>query len=442
MAVLWSIRPLLLGRGILVLTDLQPGTTLTLDGQPLTEQITQPLSGRHQLQILRPGYYPLGLELTITRAQTTTLSLPALRPRPAVQPIPLPAPGAAWQIAYPDPLGGWRLTATTADLHPTPAPGDRLFSDQPAPNQSLLHLDALGVTRLAALEAYAAADEQVSPAGRFWAVWEPLHADFRSERGQLTITTPETRSVITTTATVTGLWWAPGGRELLIAEHHGIGQDLLLWSVPAPAIPPSAPLVSIPGRVAAVHWNADGRAAVVLSTTRERDEAQAAPQAAKSASPRWEATLLLLPPAGDAPRTLRLAPPPAAPLGLVPMAWSADALLWTADMGQYLMLERIPFATALPARMGTVPEGTIAVCVRGNQEVRLLVRDGARTLTVQTWPAHRILFALDEIDATPRMGALWRDTDLLLASGERDLWLLTFALEALRCGRDRQCIKQ
>ncbi|HEY3227923.1 MAG TPA: hypothetical protein VGJ87_01810, partial [Roseiflexaceae bacterium] len=250
---LFAARPLLQGRGALALTNVPPDAVLTFDGLPLTTTVTQVLSGRHTLVITRPDSYPVALDLTITRALTTTVTVPPLRPRPAVQPIPLSAPGATWRIAVPDPAGGWRVTAMPADVQPTPLANG--FGAAPIDSSTLqvLRLDALGLTRLSGLEAYTAADELITARGRCWAAWEPLRTDFRTESGRLTITTPTTSVVITTTAAISGLWWAPGGPRLLIATQHGIGQDMTLWSPALITTTADTPLVTIPGDIAAVH---------------------------------------------------------------------------------------------------------------------------------------------------------------------------------------------
>jgi hypothetical protein len=354
-----------------------------------------------------------------------------MRPRPAVQPIPLPAPGAAWRTASPDPAGGWRVTAMPVDLQPTPQANGFGGANTDTSAPQMFRLDTLGLTHLTALEAYTAADELITAGGRSWAAWEPLRTDFRTESGRLSITTPTTSVVITTTAPVSGLWWAPDGRRLLIASPHGIGQELTFWSPALLRTTAAIPLVTVPGTITAVHWNGDGRAAVVLSTPRpiavpgQRASATALP-------PGWDATLII--PGtrpGDA-RALRLAPPPAAPLGMVPLAWSADALYWTAQDGPGLALQRIPFAAALPTRLGSLPAGTIAVRVLATNQVRVLARTNAGALTMQTWPELAPLFTLDEAPLAPNIGGQWSGDALLLAAGDADLWQLTFAAEALR----------
>jgi hypothetical protein len=302
-----AARPLLQGSGILVLTNVPPDAVLTLDGQSL-DTATQPLSGHHTLVVTRASYYPVALDLTITRNQTTTLTVPQLRPRPAVQPIPLPSPGATWRFAMPDPAGGWRVRVTPADVQPTPQANGFGAANTDSPPLQVLRLDALGLTRLSTLEAYPAADELITAQGRYWAAWEPLRTDFRTEIGRLTITTPTAGAVMTTTAPVSGLWWAPGGRRLLIAARHGIGQDLLLWSEALRITTADTPLVTIPGDIAAVHWNDNGSAVVVLSAR----PAVAVPGRTSDPAPvpHWDATLIIPRSQLGNTRALRLAPPP------------------------------------------------------------------------------------------------------------------------------------
>jgi hypothetical protein len=295
-----------------------------------------------------------------------------------------------------------------------------------------LRLDALGLARLSAVEAYAADDELITPAGRFWAAWD--RTDLRSMEGHITLSTPTGGTVITTTGSITGLWWAPAGKALLVAEQHGIGQDVYFWSSTAPAPTLGTPIVTVPGHVAAVHWQPDGRAAVVLSMQDDaRDQLAGQNEPSKVVSERvsWDATLIVMT-SPAAPRALRLASPPAAPVGLLPMAWSTAALLWTAESGQSLMLQRIPLTAALPAQLGALPRGTVALSAMGDNQLRVLVNDGHGALKMQAWPSGETHFVLDEVPATAQMGGIWNGTVLLLASGPTDLWALSFAPETLR----------
>jgi hypothetical protein len=427
-SALATFRPLLQGQGTLELRNRPPDVTLMLDDRPFSGATATALSGSHRLRVRRADTYPIALDVTMTRDQTTTLELPSLRPRPAVQAIPLPAPGAAWSIASPDPAGGWRLTATSVDIPPTPQASFRGV-DTTLPAKTVLHLDTFGLARLSALEAYGAADEQITPAGRFWTAWEPLQGDFRTDRGTITINTPTTSMVMTTTALVTGLWWAPGGRQLLIAVQRGIGQDLFLWTTGSSMIALESPIVTIPGHIASVRWTPDGHAAVLLST--RPDVSHPAGSEPMPTTPTWDATLLLPGARPQETRALRLASPPSAPIGLIPMDWRPDALYWTAETPEGLVLERIPLATALPRRVGILPIGTIALRVLDDDQVRVLVRDVAGVVTMRTWPAGDVLFTLDDVPSAPPIGGLWSGDTLLLASGA-DLWQLTFAPETIK----------
>ena len=223
--------------------------------------------------------------------------------------------------------------------------------------------------------------------------------------------------------------WAPGGRELLTAQQRGIGQDLNLWSTAHPTDTLAAPIVTIPGQIVSVRWNPDGRGAVLLSTR----PASALP-AGGGATPHtliWDATLLLPGTWPETSRAVRLTAPPPAPVGLIPMDWRTDALYWTVDTPEGPVLERIPFATALPQRLGSLPAGTIALRVLDDDQLRVLVREDSDAVTMQTWPAGEVLFMLDDVPSAPDMGGMWSGDALLLATSA-DLWQLTFAPEALR----------
>jgi hypothetical protein len=416
---------LILGRGTLVLAGAPADAALALDGQPLDASTFVALSGEHTLSVQRPGFYGAMLPLQITRDQTTTMTLPALRPRPAVQPVPLPGVGARWQAAAPDGAGGWRLVAAMADVRPTPMPAGSADTDT-APAPTLLRLDGLGLTRLAALEAYAAADERTTAAGTSWAAYE-IASQARGgwlAAGRLTIRWPGGSTVLTPTAPISGLWWAPDGWRLLIAIQQGSGQDLLLWSPGVTML--EAPIVTVPGQIVVVQWQEHSRAAVVLSTAQP---SRAAP--GRETAPSWDATLLLVPTsATEHARSLRLAPPPRAPLGLVPLAWQDDALLWVTASEPAWELQRVPFGTALPVRLGPVPMGTLALHINGDGALRLLVQDG-RALTLRDHISDTTLLAIDDVPQSRGMSGAWQGGTLLLAT-EQELWALTFSPAALR----------
>ncbi len=416
----------LLGQGTLALTVMPTDATLTLDDQQLSNDAIHLLSGTHTLRYGRPGFYAATLSLVITRGQTTTLALPALRPRPTVQPVPLPGVGAIWQAAAPD-GDGWRLISSAADLRPTPAPYST-GAPEPGPVRTLLRLDALGLTRLAALEAYTAVDERTTAAGTSWAAYEvgaPERAGWQSAAGRLTIRWPSGSTVLTPTAPIGGLWWAPDGQRLLVALERGAGQDLTFW-LPGEATL-ATPIVTIPGRIVSVQWHPSGRSAVVLST---HQLGTGTAPGSETSAPAWEATLLLpATRATESARALRLAAPPSASLGLIPLAWDADALLWVTVREPSWELQRIPFSAALPTRMGAVPAGTLALHLSGDRALRLLVHDGS-TLTLCDWANGAIVLTLDDVPPTPGMSGAWQGDTLVLAT-EHELWYLTFSPAAL-----------
>jgi hypothetical protein len=415
------------GEGTLALIAAPSDAQLALDGNPFSGVSMRVLSGTHSLTYRREGYYAATLSVTVTRDQTTTLTLPTLRPRPIVQPIPLPSVGSAWQAAAPDGSGGWRLTATTADARPTPAPYGSGPRDSASP-RTLLHLDSVGLTRLAALEAYSAADERTAAEGRSWAAYEtrqPVRGGWQEAAGRLTIRWPAGSTVLTPTAPISGLWWAPDGLRLLIAIDHGAGQDLVFWSPSAGSL--DAPIVTVPGQIVAVQWHPSGRAAVVLSTRQPSRAASLTPDT----PPTWDATLVLaaMRPMESA-RALRLATPLPAPLALVPLAWQDEALLWITAPGSVWELQRVPFSAALPTRLGPVPAGTVALRADNANRLRLLVQaDGM--LTLRDWVSGATVLTLDDVPIDAGMSAAWQDNTLLVAT-EQELWYLTFSPAALR----------
>jgi len=294
--------------------------------------------------------------------------------------------------------------------------------------QTLLRLDALGLTRLTALEAYTAADERTTAAGTSWAAYEvgaPEHASWQSAAERLTIRWPGGSAVLTPTAPIGGLWWAPDGQRLLVALDRGTGQDLIFWVPGAATL--ATPIVTIPGRTITVQWHPSGRAAVVLSTHQLRN---APAPGSETAAPAWEATLLLpATRATESARALRLGAPPSATLGLIPLAWEPDALLWVTARVSSWELQRIPFSAALPTRIGAVPEGTLALRLSDDRALRLLVHDGS-TLTLRDWANGAIVLTLDDVPPTPGMSGAWQGDTLVLAT-EHELWYLTFSPAAL-----------
>lgn len=395
-----AARGALVGIGTIVLTASPDGARVTLDGRAVgsTEAVA---AGSHRLRVERDGFYPAEIPVTVTREQTATVRLAPLRPRPLVQLIPLPSPGSRWLAAASG--DDWRLTA--APEAPRQAVGGRAD-------------DAEGLVRYALAdgqlrEAAPGVADEVACGGRCWSAWE--EASRGRVAGLLTVTTMEATHVISTEAKVAALWWAPGGASLLLAEPAAYGERLMVWRG-GDAL---QPLVHLPGRVVAVHWRGDGRAAVVVSA-----------RGAAADDGRYDASLVSL--IGGA-RTSRLADPPPSLLGMPPLAWQDDSLLWVAGEGS-LTLQRVPLEGTLPTSLGALPDGVVAIAALDGA-VRLIMRGDDGVLRLISWPDGATLAVLDDL---PRLaggtasGASWQDGALLLATGARDLALVTFAPEALR----------
>lgn len=424
----WGWTPLqqhLWGVGRLTLTTpLAPDTTLALNGTPVDDLATPLLAGTYDLTVQQADAYPVTLPVTITREQTTTVTVPPLRPRPLVQPIALPAPEAIWQTIQADPTAGWRLTAQLTALAAPETDGTR-------PATTLLQVTPTGVQARPALTAYPAADEVTTVDGRFWAAWEPLASGSRTsidaQLGHLTLQTPPHTRVLTTT-TLSGLWWSPAATDLLLAQPQGLGQNLYLGTPRMREV--SDPVVRIPGTIQAVHWHPTGQAAVVLSVIPPpADTVEEVPAV-------MEATLVVRGTDTQAAHALRLAPPPDSPAGLVPLAWTDAALWWPGQVGADLVLDRIPFTTGFPTRQGTLPDATLALRVTTDAAITVLVATDDQ-LQLQRWPDGTPVLTLDDLplpEGRPLRGQ-WQDTTLLLATTEA-AWQLPFVSATLDVSED------
>lgn len=434
--------PLVRGRGVAIIPEPPAGVQLSLNGQPVGSGAVTVPSGSHSFLAERSGAFPASQIIQVTRDQTVTLELPHLRPIPLLQQLPLPDARSTWMQVSADASGGWRLQASrpAAEASAGARPG---WGPQPLIPPLVLHLDRQGLTRLSVLESYPVADEMLTAAGeRFWAMWsEPTGPKLPGIAGLLTLTTPVGTDVISTTGALRGLWWAPGGRSLLVALPHDQGQDLAVLD---PRRPTSAltPLITVPGTVKSVHWHPDGRAAVVLTAI--DPPAPTGPQAAPRPGPTqppataetsalaYNAVLLLLPDVGTATAT-RLRVPPVRAAGLLPLTWTDDALWWVTDTGLGLALDRVYLATGMSERRGTLPSGLVALTVLpdGNT-VRLVCALPDDSLRVERWPEGDALFTLPGVEATGPTGGTWLGGDLLLATSPTALWYVQIDPEALR----------
>ncbi len=444
-AAVWLLVPLLRGSGTLVVPAHSMGVQLLLDGQPLAAGAQVLPSGDHTLRAERAGAFPVTTAIQVTRDQTTTMELPILRPIPVVQALPLPHQQSTWIQASPDAGSGWRLTASRPTPEQTgPRPG--WGQTQPLIAPYLLHLDSQGLMRLSVLETYPIADEIITADGaRFWAVWEPQgSAKTPKVAGILTLTTPAGTQVVSTTASLRGIWWTSGGQQLLVALPHDQGVDLIVVDPSHPRINERVPLITVPGTVQSIAWSPDGRAAVVITSLENIGSPQAAPNPARptpttapqppadTAALARNAVLIQLSRHGSPPQATRLRVPPSRPGGLVPVAWSDNALWWVTDTGLGLALDRVTLADGVTERVGRLPDTIAALTVLPDQTIRLLQIQPDGTLVVQRWPEAQPLFTLPTIQANGPVGGIWQGDELVLATSATTLWYVQVQPEALQ----------
>ncbi|PDV97319.1 hypothetical protein [Candidatus Chloroploca asiatica] len=440
--VVWLLMPVLRGSGTLLVPPLPPEVQVQLADRPVRPgRIVLP-SGPHALHFTQPGAFPVTSVIQVSRQQTTTLIVPPMRPIPLVQPVPLPHPQSTWLQVSPDAGSGWRLTATRPEPErPAGAPGWGPPQPEPAPYH--LHLDAQGLTRLPVLETYAIADELTTRDGaRFWAVWEPHRgAPLPSVAGSLTLTRPTGTQVITTSRSLRGVWWSPGGRHLLVAVPHAQDVDVLVVDPARPQVDAQVPLITVPGTIHHLAWSPDGAAAVIITSLASPSPPHVARPTPPADAPPTATALLdhtavliqFAPPGADA-RATRLRVPPARPAGLIPLAWTADALWWVTDTGLGLALDRVTLAAGVTERVGPLPDDLVALTVRPDGTLRIVRPTAEGTLAVQRWPADAdaTLVVLPTIQTQGRTGGIWQGHELLLATGPTALWYVQIQPEALQ----------
>ncbi len=441
----WLLIPLLRGSGTLIVPPLPADVQVHLGDRALAAGSFTLPSGDHTLRVERPGAFPVSSLVQVSRSQTTTLTLPVLRPIPVVQPLPLPHQQSVWLQASPDAGSGWRMTATRpAPAQTGPRPG--WGQTQPAPARYQLHLDSQGLTRLSVLETYPVADEIVTTDGeRFWAVWEPQESPkIPGVAGNLTLTTPAGTQVISTTASPRGVWWTPGGSHLLVALPHDQGLDLVVVDPERPQIDDRAPLITVPGAVQSIAWSPDWQAAVVITslesilptqqgaTLPARPTPTAGPLPAETATLERTAVLIQLSQPGESARATRLRVPPARPAGLNPLAWSAGALWWVTDTGLGLALDRVNLADGVTERVGQLPDDLVTLTALPDRTLRIVRPLADGQLAVQRWPDAETLFVLPAIQAQGAAGGVWDGEELILATGPGGLWYIQIQPEALR----------
>lgn len=363
-------------RGTVVIPDHSASLTISLNGHALTEQVVQVASGQHTLRFEQAGSFPVEQAIEVTRAQTITVALPLLRPIPTVQRLPLAEAQSAWTSVSTDAAGGWRLALARANDESTTStrPGWGTQNDA-AVVSKVLHLDNEGITPLSVLQTYPVADELVTLDGsRYWAMWEKgTTLNSTGVAGILSVTTPKGTHTVSTTATLRGLWWSPDGRMLLAAVSRGQGVDLALLD-PQHLQHNLTSLIAMWGMVQTVTWHSDAQAVVVITAPEPpAQDTQSAP-ARPTLTPQDEgatdpitvsrdAVLLRLAHDSISTQVTRLHTPPSRPAGVVPFAWTNDALWWVADTGLGLALERISLADTSVQRIGALESDVAAFSV-------------------------------------------------------------------------------
>lgn len=106
LTVAWLTLPQLRGRGVVIIPVYPADVRLTLDGQPVLPGLLVIASGDHPFTAEKPGAFPFHQVIQVTRDQTTTLTLPPLRPLPLVQLLPLPHQQSTWSQVSADAGGG------------------------------------------------------------------------------------------------------------------------------------------------------------------------------------------------------------------------------------------------------------------------------------------------------------------------------------------------
>jgi len=146
----------------------------------------------------------------------------------------------------------------------------------------------------------------------------------------------------------------------------------------------------------------------------------------------------------------RLQAPPNLASGAVLLAWAASSasaspehsqeqaweLWWGADTGLGLALDRITLRDGSSVRMGSLPRAIVALTVRPDTSVRLLLIQPEGSLAVVRWPSLEPIFTLPTIQVPPggalRPGGLWAGDDLLIATSATTLWHVQVEPEALQ----------
>lgn len=436
--------PLFRGTGVIVVPEHDASITFSLNGRALTSNSLRVSSGRHVVRVERVGAFPVDQTVEVTKEQTTTLTIPNLRPIPRVQQLPLPAQGSSWAQVSPDAGGGWRITANQPASPDTTNRRPGWGTTTTSAPRTLLHVDAAGVTPLLVLETDSPTDEIVTSQGeRFTALWETQRVPNASGiAGKLSFTTPSGTQTLSTTAVLSGLWWSPSGHKLLVAIARDQLVDLALLDPEHAETEPIEAIISIPGAIQSVDWHPDERGVVITSSLEEAPEQPQLgsrptqiPQDDVSLEPMHaprSAVLIRLPISEGKPQAIRLHASPAYPSGIVPLDWSEDDLWWVTDTGLGVVLEQVSLSNDAVRRVGELPQGITAFTVLSDMTIRIIRASEDKQLVVERWPETTPLFVLPDITVRDGVGGIWRGDELILATNENELWYVHVDPEALQ----------
>jgi hypothetical protein len=412
---LWSgrIPPFWRGHASLTLRA-APGATLLVDDRawPHGEgQLTIPTyAGQHRVVALQADGRSAWADITLRAGETLTLTLPAGLAEPRERELPPAAPGAQIdQIWWAD--GAWRVSSVQGP-RPTPAPGQGATLATPAPiARQTVAVGAQATERLPTLDAYLGLADQLHIGDRLLeAVYQPAPASFGSPETSSILVRgwAATEQVITTTAPLTMVRFAPDGSALLMAEQVPTGGEQVYLAQPRIG---RIPIVAVPGHVARISWRPDG-SAVALSSVQDG---------------RLTLTLVrlrgsvLAAAIADIDAHLTAA-------ALLPSTWDADGLLWIAPDGAGVStLWRAPLATLIPERRGALDARAISRLADATLRA-VTIHDGAVVIGRYQGDVFIGESVLSRVPPAPELVGMWQDDELLLQSNS-GAWLLNVAHE-------------
>jgi hypothetical protein len=407
------IPPFWRGQATLIL-ETAPDATLLVDGRawPHNErQLTiSTYAGQHRVVALQGDGRSSWADITIRAGEVVTLTLPAGLAEPRERALPPAAPGARIdQIWWAD--GAWRVSSVQGP-RPTPAPGQGALLPTPVPiARQTVAVSAQGTERLPTLDAYLGLADQVHIGGRLLeAVYQPARSSIGSpESGSILVRGwASAEQVITTTAPLSMVRFAPDGSALLLAEQVPTGGEQVYLAQPRIG---RIPIVAVPGHVARISWRPDG-SAVVLSSVQDG---------------RLTLTLVRLQGSvlaaviADVDAQLNAA-------ALLPSAWDADGLLWIAPDGAGIStFWHAPLATLIPERRGALDARAISQLADGTLRA-VTIRVGAVVIGRYQSDVFISETVASRVPPAPDLVGMWQGDELLLQSNS-GAWLLNVTNE-------------